>query len=147
MRTPSPEILVCASAKVTRTQVDNCSQGGTMRITIAVVMLLLTSMAADAKLKIEKHVDRLTKQAVTQARGLKVCQPRDSGAFAKCATLALAWIPDRPDGVVLRLEFPESVSIQDLAINVDGSIQVFKATTAVTDFDYDSNMARAGMSG
>lgn len=118
-----------------------------MRISGAVFMLLLTSMAAEAKLKIEKHVDRLTKQSVTQANGLKLCQPRDSGAFAKCATLSLAWVQDRPDSVALRLEFPEAMSIQELAINADGSIQVFKATTAVTDFNYDANLARAGMTG
>jgi hypothetical protein len=118
-----------------------------MRISCAVCMSLLISMAAYGKLKIEKSVDRLTKQTVTQAKGLKLCQPRESGAFAKCATLSLAWMPELPDSVALRLEFPETVSVQELAINVDGSIQVFKATTAVTDFNYDPNLARLGMSG
>jgi len=118
-----------------------------MRNVVAAVVMMLASVTADAKLKIEKHVDRLTKQTVTQAKGLKLCQPRDAGAFGKCATLNLAWVADRPETIVLHLEFPDTVSILELAINVDGSVQVFKAATAVTDFDYDPNLAKTGVSG
>jgi hypothetical protein len=109
--------------------------------------MLLVSATADAKLKIEKHVDRLTKQTITQATGLKLCQPRDAGAFGKCATLSLAWAAERPDTVQIHFEFPDTVSLLEMAINVDGSIQVFKATTSVTDHDYDPSLAKVGLSG
>jgi hypothetical protein len=118
-----------------------------MRTTILAILLLVSSTTVDAKLKIETRVDRLTKQTITQADGLKVCQPRDSGAFAKCATVKLAWIATQADSVAIRLEFPETVSIQEVAINVDGVVQAFKATTASTDFGFDPNLARVGMSG
>jgi hypothetical protein len=108
-----------------------------MRTTILAILLLVSSTTVDAKLKIETRVDRLTKQTITQADGLKVCQPRDSGAFAKCATVKLAWIATQADSVAIRLEFPETVSIQEVAINVDGVVQAFKATTASTDFGFD----------
>jgi hypothetical protein len=117
-----------------------------MRTILSIVLLLLASMTVEAKLKIEKSVDRLTKQMVSKANGLKLCQPKESGAFAKCANLALAWTEAQPDVVAVRLEFPETVSVQELAINVDGNIQVIKATTAATDFKYDPNLARVGAS-
>ncbi len=117
-----------------------------MRTILSVLLLLLASMTVEAKLKIEKSVDRLTKHTVTKANGLKLCQPKESGAFAKCANLSLAWIEAQPDIVAVRFEFPETVSVQELAINVDGEIQVIRATTAATDFKYDPNLARVGAS-
>ena len=117
-----------------------------MRI-LLVAVLMLASATADAKLKIEKQVDRLTKQTITRAKGLKLCQSIDVGAFAKCATLTLAWTESQPEAVAIRLEFPDTVSIQEVAINVEGAIQVFKAPTTTTAFDYDRNLAQVGMSG
>jgi hypothetical protein len=115
--------------------------------TILVAIMMIASSTAAAKLRIETYVDRLTKQSVTHAKGLKVCQTREVGAFAKCAALTLSWVTDAPESVTIRLEFPETVSLQEMAINVDGAIRVFKAHTVATDFNYDGKLARVGMSG
>ena len=111
-----------------------------MRQIIAVAFLTLASASSNAALKIEKRVDALTKKTLTIARDLKVCQIKTAGMMAKCAALDLTWTDEMPDSIAVRITFPETVSVQQLAINMNGEVQRFDATTAVTDFNYDKNL-------
>lgn len=107
-----------------------------MRILFVAVLLVCCT-----GFKISEQHDSFTKSAYLRANDLKLCQVRNAGFAATCATVHLVWRAETPEFVGVQLQEPGLSSITEIAVNIGGEVQRFGARVPVTDFDYTRTLA------
>lgn len=96
---------------------------------LAMLLLILLPLSAEAKLKIETKVDRLTGTAYLQSSGLRVCPVDGRALEGMCANLILSWTAARPDDVLVVVALPKIANMQEFATNAGGDVLRFKVTS------------------